>query len=735
MLKRLPSRNCPRRVAQCLLAFAVAACPGNTLPGQRTTSVPASHGVKATLHLIIAGPHRHRARRHGHGKAPKYVSPSTNGVLVQVYAHGAARVPANLIASAAVNVSSGSAACGGTTGYPRSCSASIAIPPTGATLDDFVVGSYDQAPASGAIPVSANLLGYGTLLNQAIVAASKNTLNVFLGGVIDSLGSSLAYVAMPADGSPHTVTLVIDPEDYGNNAISAGGSDPFANPIVVSVDESGGGSHAWLTLGGGMPTQQATLSKTSDLSNVVLHYDGSSPQGYALGATLAAPTFNGSGGATATLLVTTLSVSAHNASYTPGALEMNGNGDLRLLYIEESNPPSTPTFTVTPSGCDAIAQPLALSQAYGGGGTVIVFARQVSSASGCVITFSDGTSSLPVAVSNTYYGVEGTPSVTYFPTGGISPTAMTVGPDANIWFAAVASIGSITATGTSPTSHTYALATNLNTLTNVDGLTTGADGNLWYAGNATTVPEMLVGSFSPSSHTATNYQTTFDAFPFGITSGPDGNLWFAQLREPTAQSAIGKVTTGGSFTNFPLTSMPYYQTVSDIVTGPDGNLWFTEDCESNLGRVTTAGTITEYPSTIHTWNVTVGSDGALWYTDGASDWGRMTTAGTSTYGQVGLKGGTPTSITTGPDGAIWFVERTADGMGNYYIGRVDPSDSSQTEISLGATAPTGPIISGPDGALWFASGTNIGRISLQTSPAIRRHHFQRPERKASLTAR
>ncbi|HTA40212.1 MAG TPA: hypothetical protein VK760_14105, partial [Candidatus Acidoferrales bacterium] len=570
------------------LMFAVAACSGATLPGQRTSSVPNGHGVKATLHLIIAGPHRHRAHRHGRGKTPKFVSPGTNGVLVQIYANGAARIPANLIASAAVDVSSGSAACGGTTGYPRSCSASIAVPPTGAALDDVVVGSYDAAPAGGAIPVSAHLLGFGTLLNQAIVAGSSNALDVYLGGVIDSLGAVPGYVQFPANGFEQKVTLAIDPEDYGNDPIAAGTNDPFANPIVVSISETGVSGHAWLTVGESTPQQQVTLSKSSDLSNLVLHYDGMSTPGYALSATIAAPKFNGTGGAGATLLVTTLDVSSVSSGYAFGPLALEGNGDVLTLTIGESNAPSTPAYTVTPAGCDAIAEPLGLTQS-NGTGTVVVFAGQVSSASGCTITVSDGTSSIPIAVSNTYTGVEGTPSITYFSTGGIAATAMTVGPDANVWFAGGARIGSIAATGQNPVASTYALPTTFSALTAVHGLTTGPDGNLWYTGDNTPNPAQVfaVGNFSPSLQSGTNYKATFVAFPFGITSGPDGNLWFAELREPTAQNAIGKVTTGGTFTNFALTSMPYDQTVSDIVTGPDGKLWFTENCESNLGNITT----------------------------------------------------------------------------------------------------------------------------------------------------
>ena len=57
------------------------------------------------------------------GRGPKFVSPSTNGLAVAVYPHGAAHTLANLIASAVVDVSSGSPACGKHVGFPRTCTA------------------------------------------------------------------------------------------------------------------------------------------------------------------------------------------------------------------------------------------------------------------------------------------------------------------------------------------------------------------------------------------------------------------------------------------------------------------------------------------------------------------------------------------------------------------------------------------------------------------------------------
>lgn len=52
--------------------------------------------------------------------------------------------------------------------------------------------------------------------------------------------------------------------------------------------------------------------------------------------------------------------------------------------------------------------------------------------------------------------------------------------------------------------------------------------------------------------------------PAGITAGPDGNLWFTE----EAGNKIGRITTGGAITEFPIpspSSLPV-----EITPGPDG---------------------------------------------------------------------------------------------------------------------------------------------------------------------
>src|SRR4029079_18935221 len=71
------------------------------------------------------------------------------------------------------------------------------------------------------------------------------------------------------------------------------------------------------------------------------------------------------------------------------------------------------------------------------------------------------------------------------------------------------------------------------------------------------------------------------AQPLEITVGPDGNLWFSETAEP----GIGRITTAGQITDFPLAGgmVPV-----GIAAGPDGNIWFAGALA--IGHITPEGT-------------------------------------------------------------------------------------------------------------------------------------------------
>ncbi len=113
-----------------------------------------------------------------------------------------------------------------------------------------------------------------------------------------------------------------------------------------------------------------------------------------------------------------------------------------------------------------------------------------------------------------------------------------------------------------------------------------------------------------------------------------------------------------------------------ITAGPDGALWFTEG-RGQIGRLTTSGQLREFrlPAVVSTpWGITAGPDGALWFTEyEANSIGRITTSGHVREVYVTKPSDSPTNalprgITTGPDRALWFAE-----YGGNAIGRITTS--------------------------------------------------------------
>ena len=106
----------------------------------------------------------------------------------------------------------------------------------------------------------------------------------------------------------------------------------------------------------------------------------------------------------------------------------------------------------------------------------------------------------------------------------------------------------------------------------------------------------------------------------GITIEPDGALWFTQLNG----GQVGHITTAGTITQYGAGNG------SAIVAGPDGALWFTRYSSDtgNIGRITTSGSFTGYPvpGAYFLDGIAVGPDGALWFTDqDVNTIGRITT--------------------------------------------------------------------------------------------------------------
>jgi hypothetical protein len=73
----------------------------------------------------------------------------------------------------------------------------------------------------------------------------------------------------------------------------------------------------------------------------------------------------------------------------------------------------------------------------------------------------------------------------------------------------------------------------------------------------------------------------------------------------------------------------------------------------------------------------------------------------------------PEAITVGPDGALWFTNEVGNS-----IGRITTGGVATTYTGTGISYPTG-ITAGPDGASWFTNSDNstIGRITTGANPS------------------
>lgn len=200
-----------------------------------------------------------------------------------------------------------------------------------------------------------------------------------------------------------------------------------------------------------------------------------------------------------------------------------------------------------------------------------------------------------------------------------------------------------------------------------------------------------------------------------IAEAPDGSMWF------TEEHSLGRITSSGEISEITTSNgLKSGSAPVDITLGSDGNLWFTDNGTTKaIGRVTPAGVVTEFTNLLNPGSVpqdvTLGPGGNVWFADLGTPRaiGRVTTAGKIDEFSSGL----PTnarmeSPTEGPDGNLWFTEE-GDTRG---IGRVKPNGEIQVFTRLVEPMQSFPadIAPGPDGNLWFSDDgepTGIGRVT------------------------
>ena len=199
----------------------------------------------------------------------QFVSTSTQGLFVQVYAHTDTG-HSNLLASTIANISSTSPACASSSSG-LACFITVPAP---AGTDDFVLTTYDQAPTTAAQPfANANVLAVGAV-TATIVLNTTNTLSVALGGVIKTVQLAPIFAAQ-LSGSQSAYALTVNGLDADQNIIIAGTADPYSTPITLSIsNEASGSGHTLLSLNGSAGPGSTSVQLTQSSQAVTVLFDG-----------------------------------------------------------------------------------------------------------------------------------------------------------------------------------------------------------------------------------------------------------------------------------------------------------------------------------------------------------------------------------------------------------------------------------------------------------------------------
>jgi virginiamycin B lyase len=227
--------------------------------------------------------------------------------------------------------------------------------------------------------------------------------------------------------------------------------------------------------------------------------------------------------------------------------------------------------------------------------------------------------------------------------------AMTAGPDGAVWFLRPSyvfyipgKIGRITTAGK---------ITEFPGPADGNSITAGPDGALWWSGFQ--INEL--GKITTAG-VLTEFPGSFGGVE-DIAVGSDGALWFTQHNT----GSIGRITTAGMLKGgFTLPGFPG-PSPRAITAGPDGALWFAiSGPRVGIGRLTTAGAFTEFPLSRGAGEITAGPDRAVWFTGGGGTISRITTRGALSHFDVP---GGAAGLARGPDGALWFTQPSDNAIG------------------------------------------------------------------------
>jgi streptogramin lyase len=164
----------------------------------------------------------------------------------------------------------------------------------------------------------------------------------------------------------------------------------------------------------------------------------------------------------------------------------------------------------------------------------------------------------------------------------------------------------------------------------------------------------------------------------------------------------------------------------DITLGPDGAMWFTDLGNPAIGRITASGKVTEFSKGLmqpaKPYSIVAGPDGNLWFSDICGRIGRITPHGKIDEFSLRFPAGTvnPNGIVVGSDGAIWS---NAQGPPNFLV-RSDLNGHLKTYKIPPTYGDDGSLAVDGSGNLWMMSHHGQWAYMLEREPdgSFVRHH-------------
>jgi virginiamycin B lyase len=182
-----------------------------------------------------------------------------------------------------------------------------------------------------------------------------------------------------------------------------------------------------------------------------------------------------------------------------------------------------------------------------------------------------------------------------------------------------------------------------------------------------------------------------------VSNGPLNSVWFY------SSSFVGHVTPAGQVSETMVSQIPLFsQGIDFMAPGYDGRIWFTLSSYDRIFRISTSGAIdtTLKPAYVgQPGDLLRGPGGAMWFADGGLAGGpppmigRIDSHGRQRYFVDRFPGPGP-----GPfvqrNGQLWFLD------GGTRIGRLT-SQGKFVRYQLPASCSANSLTAAPDGNLWF----------------------------------